>query len=240
MRSGHALHKLFRFQAVVNQVADGNNLEVELLGDFLELRHTGHRAVFVHDFDESGSRAETGKLGEVHCGFGVACTAQNAFFLGVKRRNVTRTAKVRRLGIRIGESLDRCGTVVGRNTRSAAFELIDHDGERSAEHGSVFGSLAREIQFAAARNRKRAAKHATPLVEHEVHLFGSNLFGGDNEIALIFTVFVINHDQELAVLEIFNGLFNRIKQGHVPLDSFQYICRAYRLPHSPRCQAPSS
>ena len=144
---------------------------------------------------------------------------------------MTRTAKVRWLGIRIGKSLDRRGTVMGRNARRAAFELIDHDGERSPEHGSVFGSLTREIQFAAARNRKRAAKHATPLVEHEVHLFGSNLFGGDNEIALIFTVFVINHDQELAVLEILNGLFNRIKQGHVPLDSFQYICPTCRPRH---------
>ncbi len=54
MRSGHALHQLLILEAVVDEVADGDNLEAELLRHFLKLRHAGHGAVLVHDFDEGG------------------------------------------------------------------------------------------------------------------------------------------------------------------------------------------
>ncbi len=169
----------------------------------------------------------------------MACTAKHAFFLRVEGRNMPRTAKIARLGSRVRKGKNRRRTVVGRNTRGAAFNFIHHDGERRTQNRGVFRSLAGQIQFMAALDGQRAAKHATALVEHEVHLLGRNLFGGDDKIALVLAVFVVDHNQELAILKIFYGLFNRIKQGHVPSDNFQCTCRACRLPRSRWSRQPS-
>ena len=83
---------------------------------------------------------------------------------------------------------------MGGNTRGAAFNLVHHDGERGAQNRGILGGLAREVQFMATFDRQRAAEHATALVEHEVHLFGRNLLGGDDKIALVLAVLVIDHD----------------------------------------------
>ena len=134
MRSGDALHELFVFQAVIDEVADRDNLEVKLLRDFLKLRHAGHRAVFVHDFDQGGRRAQARQLRQVYSRFSMACATEYALFLGVQGRNMPRPPKVAGLGIRIRKSENRCRTVVSGYTRGAAFNFIDHDGKRSPEN----------------------------------------------------------------------------------------------------------
>ena len=239
MRSGYALHELFVFQAVVDEVADRDNLETKLLRDFLKLRHAGHGAVFVHDFDQGGRRAQARQLCQIDRSLGMACATEYALFLGVQGRNMPRPAEVAGLGIRVRKSENRCSAVVSGYTRGAAFNLVDHDGKGRAQNRGILGGLPREVQFMTTLDRERCAKHATTFVEHEVHLFGRNLFGGDYKVAFVFAVFVIDHNQKLAVLKIFDGLFNRIKQGHVPSDNFQYTCRACRLPHSQSFPEPS-
>ena len=102
MRGGHTLHQFLVPEAVVNKVADRDNLEAELLRHFLQLRHAGHRTVLVHNLDEGSRRAESCKFREVHSRFGMSRAAQNAFFLRVEGRNMPRTAKVARLRVRVG------------------------------------------------------------------------------------------------------------------------------------------
>ena len=239
MRGCHTLHEFFVTQAVVNQIADGNNLEVELLGHFLELRHAGHSPILVHDFNEGGGRAESSELCEVDSGLGMASTTEHAFFLCIQGRNMPRTAKVTRLGIRVRKRKNGRSTVMGRNAGRAPLDLIDHDGKGGTQNRGVFRRLAREVEFVAALDGERAAKHAPTLVEHEIHLLRCNLLGGDNEIAFVLAVLIIDHDQKIAVLKIFYGLFNRIKQGHVPSDNSQCTCRACRLPRSRWSRQPS-
>ena len=239
MRSGDALHELLVFQAIIDEVVDRDNLEVKLLRHFLKLRHASHGAVFVHDFDQGGRRAQARQLCQVYSRFSMACATEYALFLGVQGRNMPRPAEVAGLGIRVRKGENRRRTVVSGYTRGAAFNFIDHDGKRRSQNRGILGGLPREVQFMAALDRERCAKHATTFVEHEVHLFRRNLFGGDDKVAFVFAVFVIDHNQKLAVLKIFDGLFNRIKQGHVPSDNFQYTCRACRLPHSRWFPEPS-
>ena len=236
---GYSLHQFLVTQAVVDQVTDGDNLETELLGHFFQLGHAGHSAVLVHNLDKGGSRAESCQLCQVHGGLGMASPTEYSFFLGIQGRDVPRASKVARLGVGVGQSLDGGGTVMGRDTRGAAFNLIYHDGKGRAQHGSILRRLAGQIQFVATGDRQRCAQHSPSLVKHKVHLLGRNLLGSDNKIAFVLAVFVVHHDKELAVPKILYGLFNRIKQGHVPSDNSRYTCPAYPLLRSPRFLPPS-
>ena len=58
---------------------------------------------------------------------------------------------------------------------------------------------------------ERCAEHAAAFVEHEIDDFGRDLFGGDDEVAFVFAVFVVHDDHDLAVAEIFDGLFDAIQ-----------------------------
>ena len=45
------------------------------------------------------------------------------------------------------------------------------------------------------------------MLEHEVHLLGSDLLGGDDEIAFVLTVFVVDDDDEFSFAEVLHGVF---------------------------------
>ena len=44
------------------------------------------------------------------------------------------------------------------------------------------------------------------VLEHEVYLLRGNEFCGSDEVSLVFTVFVVNDNDELSFLEVFKGL----------------------------------
>ncbi|MPM21529.1 hypothetical protein SDC9_102198 [bioreactor metagenome] len=45
---------------------------------------------------------------------------------------------------------------------------------------------------------------------HKVDLFRGNTFGGDNQIAFVFAVFVINHDNKVTLFYFFDSFFYRV------------------------------
>ena len=69
----------------------------------------------------------------------------------------------------------------------------------------------RQIQFLAPGNRDGGTQHPPGVLQHEVHLFGGYQLGGNDEIAFVFAVFVINHNDKIAGLEVFYGFFYRIQ-----------------------------
>ena len=70
----------------------------------------------------------------------------------------------------------------------------------------LFSSHHVEAQFLAAFLRQRGAEDAATLLEHEVDDLGGDFLRGDDEIALVFTVFVIDDDHDPAVAEVLDDL----------------------------------
>ena len=60
-----------------------NDFQMVLLGKCRQLRHTGHGAVVVHDFNEGTGREEAAQLAEVYGRLGMSATAQHAVVLGI-------------------------------------------------------------------------------------------------------------------------------------------------------------
>ena len=123
---------------------------------------------------------------------------------------------------------DGLGTVVGGDTSGAAFELIDGNCKGGAEHGGVVLYLVGQIELLAALYRDRGAEHAAGVLQHEVHLLGCNLLCGDNQVALVLAVFVIDDDHELALSEILYSFFYCVQLdiAHIFfLTPYLYICQ---------------
>ena len=126
---------------------------------------------------------------------------------------MSRATEGLRRGSRVSECADSGGTILSRHTCGAAFELIHRDGERRSEHRGVVGHLMNQIQLGAALLSQRATQHTATVVQHEVHLFGSDSFCCGNKIPFVLTILIIHYDDELTLTYIFDCLFYSIQHN---------------------------
>ena len=89
---------------------------------------------------------------------------------------------------------------------------VDRHREGRPKGGGIFRGLRREVQLFDPFRRQGETDESACILGHEVDgLRGSELRGND-EIALILPVFIIDQNDELAVLNIPNSHLNRIKR----------------------------
>ena len=115
---------------------------------------------------------------------------------------------------RIGERADGGGAVLYRDSGRAAFELVDGHGEGSAEHRGIVVYLTRQLKFVAAGVGDGHAKHAAGVLEHEVDVFGSDLLGRDDEVALVLAVLVVDYYYKFTIAEVFESFLYAVKFDH--------------------------
>ena len=68
----------------------------------------------------------------------------------------------------------------------------------------------RQIQFLATGYCDRCAKYSTCVFQHKVNFLGSYFFSGNNQVTLIFAVFIIYYYNKLAFFEVSNRIFYSI------------------------------
>ena len=118
-----------RFQAILDQVGDGQDGNAMLRAEPLEMREPGHGPVFVHNLADDARRGEAGQAGEVDGGFGLPRPGQDAPFLGLERKNVPGADQVRWSGRGVDRDLDRPRPVEGRDARGYSLFGVDRDRE---------------------------------------------------------------------------------------------------------------
>ena len=75
-----------------------------------------------------------------------------------------------------------------------------------------------QIEFFTTRKSDRGAEHSSCVLEHEVHFLGCYFFGGNDEIAFVFAILIVNHDDEFPFFEVFYGSFDaaEFEVFHIP------------------------
>ncbi len=104
------------------------------------------------------------------------------------------------------------GTIRRRDTGGDPFASVDGDRERGAEGGRVLRRLRRQLQLLHPLRSQRQTDEATRMFGHEVDGVRRDLAGRHHKIALVFTIFVIDEDDELPLLDILDRVFDRIKR----------------------------
>ena len=92
---------------------------------------------------------------------------------------------------------------------------IDRHGERRPEARGILRGLQMKIERLTPTTRQGEAKHAPPVLEHEVDGLGCDLVGRNDQIALIFASLVVTQDDHPTFTKILERLFEGRKRRHL-------------------------
>ena len=180
------------------------------------MRHASHCAVGIEDFDQTRHRLESGQASQVNSGFGVSGARQDSAVLCVERIDMSGASEPFGASVGIGQGANGRRTVVCRDTGGASFEQVHGYGEGRAEHRCIGLDLVLQLQLATAFLGDRRAKHAASELKHVVDFLGSNEFCGRNQVAFVFSVLVIDDNNEFPGFEVLKGFFysGKLYFGH--------------------------
>ncbi len=202
--------------AVFHQVGDGDQRHVVLFREPGQLRHTGHRAVLVHDLADHACRVQPGNAGEVHGRLGVSGTGEHAAWPRTQREHMTGTHQIARPRP-IGDREPHGPRAIGRrdSRRDAVFRVNRH-AERRFTTGRVRRHFQRDVELIQPFAGHRQANQPAPVPRHEVDGFGRDLLRRDRQIALVLAILIVDHNDDLPIADRLDGIFN-MREGRVRL-----------------------
>jgi hypothetical protein len=178
-----------------------------IFGDDFQIGQASHRAVYVHDFADNAGLGEAGHPGKVNGGFGLPRADEHTAVLGAQREHVPRPGEVFGVSVGVGErNGGRCAICNG-DTRSAVGD-VDGDGEGGLMAGGIAINHHVESKGCEAFCAHRDADEASAVGCHEINGGRGGELGRHNEIAFVFAVLVIYDDDDFAVLDVLDSLFN--------------------------------
>lgn len=126
--------------------------------------------------------------------------------------DVARSAQFLGPGVRVDERLYGHGPVLRADSGGASFaHQIDADCKWGFKGGIVSVDHELKLELVTAVFNERGTNQTASFHGHEVdHLRGCKP-GCGNEVALIFAVFIVDHDDHFAPADVFDGVLNRVK-----------------------------
>jgi hypothetical protein len=184
-----------------------------LAGERDQLGQPQHHAVLARDLDDRTGRAQIREPGEVDGRLGVAVAHQHTTGLGAEREDMAGTYEVGRSGLAAREELEGGGAVGRGDTGGHAVggARVDGDGEGGPHRLGVVLDHLREfepVQFLALHGD---ADQAAALAHHEGDDLGGGLFGGDDEVALVLAVLVIDDHDGPAGGDVADGVLDGVE-----------------------------
>lgn len=142
---------------------------------------TGRGLTVLDELSNSSSLVLTGETAEFHSGLGVAYALAHAAGGSAQRENVAGADEACGRGFRVGEVLAAEGAVVGADSRGdAGIGGVDGDGVGGAAGVLAGGDHDRELEGVGAGGHDGCADEAGGVADHPGHLFGGDVFGGDD------------------------------------------------------------
>ena len=145
---------------------------------------------------------------EVDGGFRMSAANEGAALSRSKRIDVTGTAQVRGLPFGVGRGLDREEPVVRAHARRHAFGRLDRHREGGALRIGVVRDHRRKFHAVAGFFREAHAHNPRAVADHLRHLFLGEVLGAENEIALVFAVFIVHHAETFSARKAGESLFH--------------------------------
>ena len=214
-RRTEVLDQLLVPTPVPDQVGDGHEVQVVLGGEGLQVEHPRHGPVVVHDLAQDTDRLTVGQGAEVHRGLGVAGPLEHAAGPGPQRKDVARPGELGPLAGVVGQRNHRGRSIRGRDSRRGALDEVDRHGEGGSHRLGVVHHHEWQVECVGPLVGHRGTDHAAGVADHEGHLLRRHGVGGDDEVALVLTILVVDHDQELTPGVGLDGVFDG-GQRHQP------------------------
>ena len=183
---------------VGDQIRDRNHEKAVVIGEDPALRRAHHRPVIVDQLADGSRGRQPRKARQFHRGLGVAGPAQHAAVHGPQREHMPGPGQLPRLRGTVGEHSDGVGPVMSRDAGRDAVPGID--GYRVGGLLAVLVDRGHrwQIQTIEVGPWHRHADHTRGVADHEPDQLGRRLARGENQVALVLPVRIIDHDHGLA------------------------------------------
>ncbi len=202
LRRGDAGDQSFGAHSVANQIGDRQELQTVSRREREQLRKTRHRSVDVHDLAHDSSGVEPREAAEIDDGLGVPGALQDPARHRAQRKDVARPSEIFGAGRRVNRDANRAGAVGRRDSGRHLAACLDRNTKCGAAACGVFLHHGRDLQGVQTLGRHRKADEAAPVGRHEIDDLRRDEFRGAREVALIFAVLVVQHDDDPAGAEI--------------------------------------
>ena len=198
-RLGDALDQLLALAAVTDEVGDGDEQELVLRAEALQIGQACHVGLLLVDhLAQHAGRVEAGHARQVDGRLGVTGALEHTALAVAKRVDVTGACEVAGTSAGIDERLNRGRAVEGRDAGARALPCVDRDRERGAVGLGVHGDHQRQIERVEAIAGHGHADHAGGVLQEECDLLRRGGFRGHDEIALVLALLIVGHDHDLA------------------------------------------
>ena len=192
-------------EAVADEFGDGEDAQAVLAAERDEVGDARHLAVVAHDFADHAGGSEAGHAGEVDGGLGLAGADEDAAAAGAEGKDVAGAGEVGGGGFGIDGDADGVGAIGGGDAGGDAFARLDGLSEGGAEAGGVLLRHGEEAQVVGALLGEGEADEAAAIAGHEVDGFGSDVLGGEGEVAFVLAIFVVDDDDHAAGANFVEG-----------------------------------
>ncbi len=214
-RTGHPPHKGLALHAVFNERLDRHHLQLVHLGKLRQLRHARHGAVLVHDFADHAGGIQSGQPRQIDRTLRLPGAPQHTALLRLQGENMTGLRQVAGLRLRIDCHMNGRGPIRGRNAGRNVFSRIDGHGEGRAERGGILRRLLRQLELLHPLRGQGETDQSTGMFGHEIDGLRRHMFGGNDKIAFVLTILIIDEDDAFPLFDVFDCVFDTMKgRGH--------------------------
>ena len=144
-------------------------------------------------------------------------THQHAAFARDDREGMPRHHEVRRLCVARHGGLHGTRSVLRRDSGRHTFGGLDRHRKRGPVRARVVVRHLRQTQLVRPRLGDRQANQAARVRDHEVDRFRRHVVGGEDDVALVFAVFVIDQHDHAPGADFLDDFLDRRNGGRFAL-----------------------
>ena len=210
VRLGDAMHHFFMAFAIRHEGRHGNEDQAMLFGKLDQIGRTGHVSVFLHDFAADTDRCQARQGAQVCRGFRMSRPHQDPSLAAPQGKDMPRTAEIAGLGSRFGAFLHGIGPFISRNACRRIL-VVDGNRKRRLMVIRVVDHHGAELQFVHDFRRRRHTDQPAGLLCHKVDIFACAELGGHDQVAFVFPILVVRHQDHFALLDGVDGFLDGVE-----------------------------
>ena len=213
---GDAFDMFFMLAAVLDEVGDGDQRKSVFIGEDAKFVGLGHRALVLlaDDLADRAGRSQPGHPGQVHGGLSVTGSAQHTAVLGAQRHHVSGFGEVVDATGRVGQQSHGGGPVRCGDPSSHTCFGVDGDGIGGSVLVLIHRIHGQQAEPVADRALQWHAQVAGGVADHEGDQFRGGFLGGEDEVALVLAVLVVDDDDGPPRCDVGNRPFDGVQPRH--------------------------
>jgi len=199
--------------AIFYEIGDGTYHEPVPVGKHLEIRHTCHRTVVIHNLADDTGWFQPCKPGQIDRPFRLAGSHEYTAASAPEREHVARPNKIVGFGVRPDGCEYGCRAVGRGNARGDTVPGFDRNSECRPELRCVVGHHRPEVELLASCRCQRQTYQPTTVRRHKVHGFRRDPLGGHHQIAFVLAILVVDQNDHPTAANIFKYFRYTVHEG---------------------------